>query len=143
MKTQVSTIPSGVATPPASKADHLKKWRFKKGTNGYQGGQRAKAFDPGRWMRDLIHKSPLKTRIPDPGLIDMSWGELIALRTLKLAAGGNMVAVKLIWERVDPVPTSTVTINQLVLRQDLDDRLDVLKSVDPDRLLPKGRNGTA
>ena len=94
-------------------------------------------------MRDLIHKSPLKTRIPDPGLIDMSWGELIALRTLKLAAGGNMVAVKLIWERVDPVPTSIVTINQLVLRQDLDDRLDVLKSVDPARLLPKGRNGTA
>ena len=49
---------------------------------------------------------------------------------------GNVAAAKLIFDRLDPPAPTNVTLNQFVVRADLNDRLDALKECDLDRLLP-------
>jgi hypothetical protein len=80
-----------------------------------------------------IHKLAVRVRRGS----GKTWGELAALAVYHACVDDrNMQAAKIIWDRLDPAPDSTVTINQLVLREDLNSRLNALKSMDVDRLLP-------
>ena len=48
----------------------------------------------------------------------------------------NVVAMKLVLDRLAPAPDTRVTVNQLFMRKDLNERLVALKECDIDRLLP-------
>ena len=114
-----------ISVKPATYADG----RWKPGQSGNPKG----GLTRDRSITNWIHK--LSTVILRDG---KSYAELAAHAVYDACINHrNMHAAKIIWDRLDPAPTSNVTINQLVLREDLNHRLNALKEGEIDKLLPE------
>lgn len=106
---------------------HPHRWR--PGESGNPKGRPPRDLSPTNWVQRLAPEKCKKT--------GMELLELVVRRLYKLAIGGNTFAIKLIIDRTEPVLTTTIVVNQLVMREDLNMRVGALKSGDVDRLLPK------
>ena len=103
---------------------------FKPGEQGNPAGRKRAMDMVHAWITKLADQ-------PCPMRPGFTWSQAAARAVYEMAINrGNVVAAKLIFDRLDPPAPTSVTLNQFVVRQDLNDRLDALKECDLERLLP-------
>ncbi len=124
------TPPIRVHTKPAGGFGGLNATSFQAGRSGNPAGRKKTMEVFHEWISRMAGK-------PCPFRPGMTYGQAAAHAVYDSAiVRHNMVAAKILFDRIDPAPLVNVTLNQFVVRSDLNERLDALKACDVDRLLP-------
>ena len=103
--------------------------RFRPGRSGNPTGRPRRDRSLTSWLHNLALNLDEKT--------GKCWAELLGEKVWAAAMSGCVVSQKFILDRIEPVLTTSVVVNQLVLREDVVMRVRALEVGDVDRLLPK------